>query len=106
MIPMEPLLIYKALSNETRRQIVEWLKNPADHFDDTKHLEEGLTLQIGVCVADIQTKSGLAQSVISSYLSTLEKSGLLESERVGKWTFYRRNEETIQEFSEYIQKQL
>ncbi|MEK4510965.1 ArsR/SmtB family transcription factor [Paenibacillus sp. FSL K6-2524] len=103
---MEPTLIYKALSNETRSQIMQWLKNPEEFFDEQPYLQQGLNFQIGVCVGDIQSKAGLAQSVISSYLLTMQKAGLLESERIGKWTYYRRNEETIQAFSEYIQKKL
>lgn len=54
----------------------------------------------GVCVGSIQERSGLAQSVISSYLSSMQKIGLLESRRFGQWTYYRRNEEAIAEFLE------
>ncbi len=99
-------MIYKALSNETRRQIMLWLKKPEDYFEEKKYLEQGLTFRIGVCVAEIQAKSGLAQSVISSYLLTMQQAGLLQSERIGKWTYYRRNEKTIQQFSDYIRNEL
>ncbi|MEH7814866.1 ArsR family transcriptional regulator, partial [Bacillus toyonensis] len=40
------------------------------------------------------------------YLLTMKKAGLLDSDRIGKWTYYRRNEKTIQEFSEYVQNEL
>lgn len=103
---MEPLLIFKALSNETRSQIMMWLKTPEEFFDEKPYLQQGLNFQIGICVGDIQAKAGLAQSVISSYLLTMQKAGLLESERIGKWTYYRRNEKTIQEFSDYIKEKL
>lgn len=106
MMDMEPLLIYKALSNETRCQIMQWLKNPAEFFDEELYLRQGLNFRIGVCVGDIQVKSGLAQSVISSYLATMQQAGLLESERIGKWTYYRRNEKTIQQFADYVQSKL
>jgi len=106
MIFMEPLLIYKALSNETRSLIMLWLKNPEEFFDEKPYLQQGLNFGIGVCVGDIQAKAGLAQSVISSYLLTMQKAGLLESERIGKWTYYRRNETTIQEFAEYLKEKL
>ncbi|CAH2715192.1 hypothetical protein BACCIP111895_02376 [Neobacillus rhizosphaerae] len=98
-------MIYKALSNETRRQIMLWLKNPEEFFDEKLYLQQGLKFQIGICVGDIQAKAGLAQSVISSYLLTMQKAGLLESNRIGKWTYYRRNEKTIEEFVDYIQKE-
>lgn len=103
---MEPTLIYKALSNETRRQIMLWLKNPGEYFDEAKYAEQGISFSTGVCVADIQAKSGLAQSVISSYLLTLQTAGLLQSERIGKWTYYRRNDKTVLEFSDYIRNEL
>ncbi|MFX3633875.1 MAG: ArsR/SmtB family transcription factor [Candidatus Pristimantibacillus sp.] len=106
---MEPLLIYKALSNETRLQILEWLKDPRTHLGylvQNDQLPLQCDLENGVCVGYIQEKSGLAQSVISSYLKTLQKAGLLHSKRVGQWTYYRRNEETIREFYEYVKKDL
>lgn len=106
IMDMEPLLIYKALSNEMRCQIMQWLKNPEEFFDEKPYLRQGLSFRIGVCVGDIRAKSGLAQSVISSYLATMQKAGLLESERIGKWTYYRRNEKIIQQFSEYVQSKL
>jgi ArsR family transcriptional regulator len=103
---MEPSLILKALSNETRRQILFWLKHPEEHFDETPYLQHGLTPKIGACVSDIQEKAGLAQSVVSSYLLMMQKADLLEAERYGKWTFYRRNEKTIQAFADYIRDEL
>jgi len=103
---MEPSLIIKALSNEKRRQILTWLKHPELHFDETPYVQHGVPQQIGACVSDIQEKAGLAQSVISSYLLMMQNAGLLEMERVGKWTFYRRNEKTIQAFADYIRNEL
>lgn len=103
---MEPILIHKALSNKTRSDIMTWLKHPEDYFDEKPYLEQGLSFRTGICVGDIQAKSGLAQSVISSYLLTMQKAGLLESERIGKWTYYRRNEKQIKAFADYVQHQL
>lgn len=50
-----------------------WLKHPVDHFDERPYLDQGLSFRTGICVGDIQAKSGLAQSVISSYLLTMQK---------------------------------
>ena len=36
----------------------------------------------------------------------MQRAGLLESRRFGKWTYYRRNEETIRKLAEYIGKEL
>ncbi|HWI48618.1 MAG TPA: ArsR family transcriptional regulator [Rummeliibacillus sp.] len=103
---MEPILIFKALSNETRLMILEWLKDPEQHFVRQQHLSESDHFDGGVCVGSIRDKAELVQSVISSYLNMMQNAGLLESKRIGKWTYYRRNEKVIKEFSEYIQKDL
>ena len=49
---------------------------------------------------------GGSQSTVSNYLDMLQRAELLLSERHGKWTYYRRNEETIQAFAGYIGKEL
>lgn len=103
---MENLLIFKALSNETRQLILQWLKNPEENFVPQMHLQEEENFDGGVCVGSIRDKAGLAQSVISSYLDMMQKAGLLESKRIGKWTYYRRNEKVIQKFANFIEKEL
>ncbi|TDL88644.1 ArsR family transcriptional regulator [Vibrio vulnificus] len=104
---MDKINIIKALSNETRLEILEWLKEPEKHFDKpTAHLSKNINEKGGVCVGDIQEKAGLSQSTISLYLSTLQRAGLLESERHGQWTYYRRNEKVIKEFCNLLNEEL
>jgi len=103
---METLMIFKVLSNESRRQILEWLKNPKENFEPQIYLPKDADFKGGVCVGSIQTKSGLTQSVVSSYLLMMQKAGLLESRRYGQWTYYRRNEKIIREVIDYIQNEL
>lgn len=95
--------IFKALSNDKRLEILQWLKNPEKHFDTTN---EKVIIKGGVCVGDIHTKSGLSQSTISQYLSMMQKAELLDSVRHGKWTYYRRNEATLQKMAEFIHQDL
>jgi DNA-binding transcriptional ArsR family regulator len=92
--------IFKALSNKTRLQILNWLKDPALNFPDQK-LHGGF--DHGVCVGQIQAKAGLTQSTVSAYLSLLQRADLLKSTRVGQWTYYQRNEEAFEELSKLIQ---
>ena len=103
---MDTLMIVKTLSNETRFNILEWLKEPEQHFGAQTRLPEGSNFNGGVCVGIIAEKANLAQSVISGYLATMLKAGLLESRRVGQWTYYRRDEANIQRFKEIIMQQL
>lgn len=69
---MDALAIFKALSNPTRLQIMEWLAHPAKYFDEDSYTQQDLGFHIGVCVGDIQGRSGLAQSVISGYLQGMK----------------------------------
>lgn len=95
---MEQVDIFKALSNKTRLQILEWLKDPQTNFPD--QIENGYSN--GVCVGQIQLKAGLTQSTVSEYLSILQRAGFVEATRVGQWTYYKRNEEAFEELSKII----
>lgn len=93
----------KALSNERRLQVLEWLKNPEKNFPPHVDVEG---FEFGVCVGSIQDKLGLSQSTTSQYMSTLDNAGIVISTRIGKWTYYRRDEEAIAEFAEFIKNSL
>jgi len=101
MEPTVVLHILKVLSNETRLNILRWLKAPEEHFGPQSHEYAG-----GICVGSIQDKCGLAQSVTSGYLAMMQKAGLLESQRIGQWTYYRRNEATIRAFVDELEREL
>ena len=94
---MDPneLDILKALANESRLQILHWLKQPEKHFPPH---QEVAGFDQGVCVKFIQEKLGLSQAATSQYLTILQKSGLVIATRIGKWTYYRRNDEAISRF--------
>ena len=67
----ESLKIFKALSDETRLKIVEFL------LDGEK------------CVCKIVPHTKRTQSTVSIQLGKLEIWGILESRREGKWIFYK-----------------
>ncbi|WP_306393846.1 ArsR/SmtB family transcription factor [Telluria beijingensis] len=85
--------IHKALANPVRRQILQWLKDPQQHFAEQEH-----PLEMGVCCKLIDQRSGLSQSTVSAHLATLQRAGLVTTRRVGQWIFFQRNEEAIQAF--------
>jgi DNA-binding transcriptional ArsR family regulator len=85
----------KALANPARLQLMQWLREPVESFAEFEPIADRET--VGVCVTHLQAKSGLAQSTVSSYMTTLERAGLVTSTRVGKWTHYRRDETRIAE---------
>ncbi|WP_427814566.1 ArsR/SmtB family transcription factor (plasmid) [Enterococcus sp. 22-H-5-01] len=100
---MENIEIFKALANEHRLQILFWLKNPTAYFVHDTDVD---MVEIGVCVGEIQKKLGLTQSTTSHYLSILQKSNLLIATRIGKWTYYRRNEVTLANFRSFVEQDL
>lgn len=91
--------ISKCLSNSTRLEILEWLKDPVKNFPPNT---ENISNTEGVCVSHIYEKTNLSQSTISIYLNSMEKCGLLKTTRVGKWTFFRRDQETIEQYIAFI----
>lgn len=99
---MEQIEIFKALSNKSRLQMLEWLKDPEANFPE----QQAIGFEHGVCVGQIQVKSGLTQSTVSEYLSILQRAGLIESTRVGQWTYYKRNEKAFVELSKIIESNL
>lgn len=99
--------IFKVLGNEKRLDMLRWLKDPMNHFEkSTAHLSKNISEKGGVCVGDIQEKAQMSPSTVSHYLKMMQQAGLLESERHGQWTYYRRNEEKIEEIVSLIKKDL
>jgi DNA-binding transcriptional ArsR family regulator len=94
----------KALANPARLQLMHWLREPVESFAEFEPIADRET--VGVCVTHLQAKSGLAQSTVSSYMTTLERAGLVTSTRVGKWTHYRRDETRIAETLELLEATL
>lgn len=97
---MDQIEIFKALSNKTRLEILNWLKNPELHFSE-EHRNAA-----GVCVGMIQEKTGLTQSTVSEYLTLLKKAGLIEATRIGQWTYYKRNDEAFAALSKMIESEI
>jgi DNA-binding transcriptional ArsR family regulator len=93
------ITVLKALSNESRLRILEWLKDPKRNFG---RQDVGDFDTDGVCVSVIQKKSGLSQSTVSSYLALLTRAGLVKAKRVGQWTYYRRDEGAIRRFMQEL----
>jgi DNA-binding transcriptional ArsR family regulator len=81
----------KALDNPTRLAILTMLKDPKANFPE----QEADPEQLGVCVSIIQERIGLSQSTTSNYLAALQRAQLVTSQRVGPWTYYKRDEKKI-----------
>lgn len=67
---LEAEKILKSISDRTRIKLI------------------ALLMKGEMCVCDISEISGLSQSTVSNALITLENSGMVKSERRGKWHYY------------------
>jgi ArsR family transcriptional regulator len=96
-------LAFKALANERRLQILEWLKDPERHF---RPQVDGDLVKDGVCGVLIAEKLGVSQPTVSEHLKVLTQAGLLRSKRIKQWTFYKRDEPSIRGIKSAIRAKL
>jgi DNA-binding transcriptional ArsR family regulator len=96
------LEVCKALANPTRLQIMSWLRDPAEHFAPQADPME----EVGVCVKQIQEKAGISQSTASQFMAVLQRARLVESTRIGHWTYYRRDDRRIAALPDLLKKSL
>jgi DNA-binding transcriptional ArsR family regulator len=92
-------LVLRALANERRLLILDWLKDPELHFPPQA---DGDLVDDGVCGVFIAEKLGVSQPTVSEHLRILSQAGLLRAKRIKQWTFYKRDERRIREIKKAI----
>jgi|SRR3954470_9394445 DNA-binding transcriptional ArsR family regulator len=90
---------FRALANDRRLQILEWLKEPREQFPPQV---DGDLVKDGVCGLSIAKKLGVSQPTASEHLKILSEAGLVAPKRIKQWTFYKRNDPGIRELKEMI----
>ena len=91
----------RALANERRLQILEWLREPVRHFPPQL---DGDLAKDGVCAALIAEKLGVSQPALSEHMKILVSAGLVRGKRIKQWTFYQRDEAEIRQIKKTILK--
>jgi len=92
-------LAIRALANDRRLQILEWLKNPTKHFPPQG---DGDLVKDGVCGVLIARKLRVSQPTTSEHMKILCQAGLTRPKRIKKWTFYKRDEVRIKRIKKAI----
>jgi len=85
--------ILRALANDKRLQVLDWLRNPRGHF---REQVDGDLVEDGVCGVLIAEKLGVGQPTVSEHMRILVEAGLVRPKRTKKWIFYRRDEAAIE----------
>jgi DNA-binding transcriptional ArsR family regulator len=91
--------VLRALSNERRLTILDWLKHPARHFPPQV---DGDRIDDGVCGLLIARKLRVSQPSTSEHLKILMQAGLVRGKRIKQWTFYQRDETKIRKIKKRI----
>jgi ArsR family transcriptional regulator, arsenate/arsenite/antimonite-responsive transcriptional repressor len=85
ILVMTDLVVFcRALADETRCRIVR------------------LVMDRALCVCELADILGMPQSSVSSHVQIIRKAGLLESERCGKWTYFRIHASRVSEIRQII----
>jgi DNA-binding transcriptional ArsR family regulator len=100
---MQDLDALKALANERRLQILEWLKDPRAHFPPQA---DGDLARDGVCSQFIAEKLGITQATLSEHMRVLVHAGLVRPTRIKQWTFYKRDEDRIRALKKALTQSL
>jgi DNA-binding transcriptional ArsR family regulator len=86
--------LLRAMANEKRLSILEWLREPTAHFPVQR---DGDLERDGVCSLSIAQKLGVSQPTCGEHLKVLTRAGLIRGTRIKQWVFYQRDEERIAE---------
>ena len=82
----------RAIANERRLQVLEWLKHPRKHFPPQV---DGDLVKDGVCSLFIAKKLNITPPSASEHLNMLAEAGLIRGKKIKQWTFYKRDEKSI-----------
>src|SRR5438105_11301101 len=93
----------KAIANDRRLLILDWLKHPAGEFPPQV---DGDLVKDGVCGLNIALKLGVTQPTASEHLRILSQAGLIQAKKIKQWTFYRRDEAGIKELKKMMSAKL
>ena len=93
----------RALANERRLQILEWLREPRKHF---REQVDGDLVEDGVCGLLIAEKLGVSQPTVSEHMRVLMAAKLVRAKRIKQWTMYRRNEAAIAAMKRAIEEKV
>ena len=100
---MSIVIALRALGNERRLQILEWLKDPTAHF---RPQADGDLVEDGVCAVLLAEKLGISQPTLSEHMRVLSHAGLVRAKRIKQWTFYSRDERRIKEVKRVIGREV
>jgi ArsR family transcriptional regulator len=89
---MDISLILRALANDRRLQILDWLRDPRANFPPQSL---GDLVKDGVCGVEIAAKLDVSPPTLSEHMRILVQAGLVTPKRVKQFTLYKRDDVQI-----------
>ena len=89
---MKVAIALRALANERRLLILDWLRDPKRHF---RTQVDGDLEEDGVCGVLIAEKLGVSAPTLSEHMRVLIAAKLVRAKRIKQWTMYKRDEDAI-----------
>jgi DNA-binding transcriptional ArsR family regulator len=96
---MNVAIALRALANERRLLILDWLRDPRRHF---RAQVDGDLVEDGVCGVLIAQKLGVSAPTLSEHMRVLIAAKLVRAKRIKQWTMYRRDEDAIESVKRVI----
>jgi len=97
---VDKVRVLKAIANENRLLILQWLLDPTDYFEPQV---DGDLVEDGVCIGRIVDRIGLSQPTVTSHLKVLVDANLVSSKKIKNWVFYKpRKSKIYNELSQLI----
>ncbi len=93
----------KAIASDVRIQILDWLKEPQKYFSAQESADP---VKVGVCNALITARLNMSQPTVSRHLEILRQAGLVNVQRIEKWSYYSRNEAELAHYADWVSKDL
>src|ERR1700728_3761885 len=90
---MKIAAVLRALANERRLLILDWLRDPKRHF---RAQVDGDLVEDGVCGLLIAESLGVSAPSLSEHMRVLIAARLMETKRMKSWTMYNRDEDAIE----------
>jgi DNA-binding transcriptional ArsR family regulator len=94
-------IAFRAIANQRRLQILQWLRTPRRHFPKQT---DGDLVKDGVCGLFIARKLKVTQPTASEHLNILADAGLVRAKRIKQWTFYQRDETALRKLKTLMLK--
>ena len=89
----------KALADPMRRRMLELLKRRGCCSCD----EVGIS-DPGLCLCDLESELDLSQPTITHHIQVLREAGLVQTQKIGRWLYCRRDEAALDRLGEWLQK--